>query len=132
MKELDREILLFEELKKKYSPIQGFHLLLDLDAYKQGVEILTQYSYDSDEYFKTVNIDYNEKEKEKVIITSNKRNSISMTSKILYIWFDLDKNQIIEFRDLTPNPFKLKRTLKQETDLLIYELQNPQPRKPAC
>lgn len=55
-----------------------------------------------------------------------------MVSKFLYIWFDLDKNQIIEFRDLTPNPYKLKRTIKQEAELLIYDLQNPKSRRPPC
>lgn len=132
MTQFDREMLLFEEIKNKYKPIEGYHLLLDLDEYKKGKEILTKYEYDSDEYFRVINIEYNEKEKEKVIITSNKRNSISMTSKVLYIWFDLDRNQLIEFQDLTPNPYKLKRTMRQEMELLAYDLTNPKPRKPAC
>lgn len=132
MTRFDREMRLFEEIKNKYKPLAGFHLLLDLDAYKQGVEILTKFDFDSDEYHKVVNIEYNEKEKEKVIITSNRRNSISMSSKFLYIWFDLDKNQLIEFSDLTPNPYKLKRTMVQEMELLVYDLNNPKPRKPAC
>lgn len=132
MTQFDYEMELFEEIINKYKPIRGCHLLLDLDAYKQGQEILTKFAIGSDEYHKVVNIEYNEKQKEKVIITSNIKNGISYNSKILYARYDCNKRQIVEFEDLTPNPYKLKRTLEQQMELLVYELNNPKPSKPIC
>jgi hypothetical protein len=132
MTSFEKELILFEEIKNKFSPIKGHHLLLDLDAYKCGETILTKFELDAENYHQIVNIEYNEKEKEKVIITGNKKNTISYSSKILRIRYDYDKKQIIELEDLTPSPYQLKRTLKQQMELLVFDLNNPKPRKPAC
>lgn len=132
MTQFDYEMELFEEIINKYKPIKGYHLLLDLDAYKQGQEILTKFVVGCDEYHKVVNIEYNEKQKEKVIITSNIKNGISYNANILYARYDCDKKQIVEFEDYTPSPYKLKRTLEQQMELLVYELNNPKPCKPIC
>ena len=132
MTEFDYEMELFEKIISKYKPVKGYHLLLDLDAYKQGQEILTKFVVGCDEYHKVVNIEYNEKQKEKVIITSNIKNGISYNSKILYSNYDCDKKQIIEFEDYTPNPYRLKRTFAQQMELLVFELNYPEPCKPIC
>lgn len=107
-------------------------MVLDLDAYKQGVEILTQFEYDSDEYLRLINIEYYDKQKEIVIISSNKGNTVMLNSKILYVEYDCDKKEIIELQDFTPNSYKIKRTLTQQMELLVYDLNNPKPAKPIC
>lgn len=132
MTQFDSEMLLFEEIKNKYKPIEGCHLVLDLDAYKQDHEILTKFEFSSEEYHKVVNIEYNEMEKEIVIITSNGRNTMLYSSKILFARFDFDSKDIVELQDLTPNPCKIKRTLTQQMEQMVYDLNNPKPRKPVC
>lgn len=132
MTQFDREMLLFEEIRTKYKPIQGFHLVLDLDAYKQGEEVIQKFEFDSDEYLNLINVESNEKNKEIVIITSNIRNVMMYNSKILYARYDFDKKEVIQFKDLTPNPYKIKRTMKQQIERLVYDLNNPKPDKPIC
>lgn len=132
MTQFEREMQLFEEIRNKYKPIEGYHLVLDLDAYKQGEEILLKFEFDSDEYLNLINIESYDKNKEIVIITSNTRNSILYNSRILFARYDLDKNQLIEFQDLTPSPYKIKRTMAQQMERLVYDLNNPKPRKPIC
>ncbi len=102
MTRFDQEMKLFEEIKNKYKPIEGYHLVLDLDAYKNGLEILHRFSYDSDEYLNFVNIESHE------------------------------KNLLLEFEDYSPNPYKLNRTLKHQMELLIFDLTHPKPSKPVC
>jgi hypothetical protein len=132
MTPLEKELILFEEIKNKFSPIEGYRLLLDLDAYKCGETILTKFELYDENFHQIVNIEYNEKEKERVIFTSTVENSISYSSKLLRICYDYDKNEITELEDLTPSPYQLKRTLVQQIELLVFDLNNPKPRKPAC
>jgi hypothetical protein len=132
MTSFEQELILFEEIKNKFKPIKGYRLLLDLDAYKYGETILTKFELNAQNYHQIVNIEYNEKEKEKVIITANHKNTIYYESKLLRICYDYDKNEITELEDLTPNTYQLKRTLAQQIELLIFDLNNPKPRKPAC
>ena len=132
MTSFEQELILFEEIKNKFKPIKGYRLLLDLDAYKYGETILTKFELNAQNYHQIVNIEYNEKEKEKVIITGNKKNTIMYRSKILYARFDYDLGQLIEFQDYTPNAYQLKRNLKQQMELLVFDLNNPKPIKPIC
>lgn len=132
MASFDQEMKLFEEIKNKYKPIEGYYLVLDLDAYKRGEEIITKFEFDSYEYHQAVNIEAHEKNKEIVIITSNRCNSIHYNSHSLFVMFNFDKNLMLEFFDKTPNPYRLNRTLRQEMELLAYELNHPKPKKPAC
>ena len=132
MSQFDQEMKLFEEIKSKYKPTPGFHLVLDLDAYKQGEEIIQKFEFDSDEYLNLINIEHYDKNTEIVIITSNLGNSLHYISKALRIRYDYDKALLIEFEDYAPNPFKIKRTLKQQVELLVYDLNNPKPAKKIC
>jgi hypothetical protein len=132
MNSFEKEFILFEEIKVKFKPIKGYRLLLDLDAYKCGETILTKFELDAENYHQIVNIEYNEKEKEKVIITANNKNTIYYESKLLRICYDYDKNEITELEDLTLNPYQLKRSLTQQIELLVFDLNNPKPQKPAC
>lgn len=132
MTQFDQEMKIFEEIKNKFKPIKGFHLVLDLDEYKKGQAIINKFEFKSEEYRKLVNIDAYEKNKEIVIISSNGGNCLQYDSKSLFLMFDYDKNIVFEFLDKAQNPFKLKRTLKQEMELLVYELTHPKPDKPVC
>jgi hypothetical protein len=132
MNSFEQELILFEEIKNKFKPIKGYRLLLDLDAYKCGETILIKFELNAQNYHQIVNIEYNEKEKEKVIITGNKKNTIMYRSKILYARFDYDLGQLIEFQDYTPNAYQLKRNLKQQMELLVFDLNNLKPIKPIC
>ena len=132
MTALDQELFYFKEIKNKYSPIEGYHLVLDLDAYKLGKEIIKQFSFDSEDYHQLINIDFYEKNLEQVIITSNQGGCFLYHSKLLIVNYDYTKQYINHFEDLTPSPYKLKRTMQQQVKLLLFELNNPKPRKPAC
>ena len=48
MTQFDHEMKIFEEIKNKYRPINGFHLVLDLDAYKEGIESISKFEFASD------------------------------------------------------------------------------------
>ena len=106
--------------------------ILDLDEYKKGKVNINKFDFNSEEYRKLVNIEAYEKNKEIVIISSNGVNCLQYDSKSLYLMFDYDKNIVFEFLDRAPNPNGLKRTMKQQMDLLFYELTHPKPDKPIC
>lgn len=132
MSPIERELQFFEEIKAKYEPIVGLHITLDLDAYKAGKEVLYKFPMDSEEY-QQLNISFTVQEKERVTIGIYKNKGfIFYHGHLLHLRFDLEKNEIKEFCDLTPNPYKLNRTMKQQIELLAYELTYPKPRKPAC
>lgn len=132
MTQFDREMKIFEEIKNKYKPIAGFHLVLDLDAYKEGEEIITKFEFGSEEYFYLVSIERHEKNKEIVLISSYAMNTMHYFSKALRARYDYDKDLLLEFEDYAPNPYKLNRSLRHEMELLVYELTHPKPDKPAC
>lgn len=132
MTKFDQEMKLFEEIKNKYKPVSGCHLVLDLDAYKKGKEILFKFEIGSETYRISVNSEYASGNKDCVIITSNNKKSILFESKVLYLRYCIDKNLILEILDKTPNPHNLKRSLQQEMALLVYHLNYPKPEKPAC
>jgi hypothetical protein len=128
----DQEIKYFEEIKNIYKPVVGFHLVLDLDAYKMGQEIVQKFRFDSADYFHLVNIEVREKNKEIVIITSNSGGFIEYDSHGLYLMYDCSKNLVLDFYDRTPNPHKLNRSLNHQMKLLVFDLNHPKPKKPAC
>lgn len=128
----NKEMKLFEEIKNKYKPVEGCHLVLDLDAFKAGKEILFKFRVDSEVYKILVNTKYANGSKDCVIITDNGKKSILLDSQILYLDYSIDKNLILEFFDKTPHPYKLKRSLKHEISLLVHDLTHPKPLKPAC
>jgi len=132
MTRFDQEMQLFEEIKNKYTPIAGYHLVLDLGAYKNGEIIILKFEFESDEYQKLVNIEIREKNKEIVIVTSNGSNVLEYDSHDLFLVYNYDKNTVIEFFDKSPNPYKLNRSLKHQMELLVYDLTHPKPKKPAC
>lgn len=132
MSPMEQELFYFNEIKNKYKPIKNRHLVLDLDAYKLGQEIIKSFEIGSEEYFQLINVERYEKKLEQVIITSNRYNSICFHSKLLIVEYNYDTNEIEHFEDLTPDPYKLNRSMKQEIELLLFELNNPKPRKPAC
>ena len=132
MTALDQELFYFNEIRNKYGPIEGVHLVLDLDAYKLGKEIIKQFTFDSEDYHQLINIDFYEKKLEQVIITSNMGGSFLYHSKLLIMGYDYTKQYVDLFEDLTPSPYKLKRTMQQQMKLLVFELNHPKPRKPAC
>lgn len=133
MTQFDSETLLFEEIKNKYKPIKGYHLVLDLDAYRNGKEVLFKFKLESKVYEILVNSKYACGNKDCVIITFNKKKIATLNSKYAYLMYNLDKLPILqEFEDRTIKPNKFKRTLQQQTELLIYELCNPKPDKPVC
>lgn len=132
MTQFDQEMQLFVEIKNKYKPIKDFYLVLDLEEYKKGKDIVSKFSFDSEEYLRLVNIEAYEKNKEIVIISSNGTNCLQYDSKSLFLMFDYDRNIVYEFMDRAPNPFGLKRTLQQQIDLLVYDLNHPKPDKPVC
>ena len=80
MTQFDREMHIFEEIKKKYKPIDGFHLVLDLDEYKKGKEIIHKFEFDSKDYFNLVAIECREKNKEIVLICSYMMNTLHYIS----------------------------------------------------
>lgn len=132
MTPFDQEMTHFEEIKNKYSPVDGFHLVLDLAAYKVGREILFKFEAGSEIYRLLVNSKYASGNQDCVIITSiNNRKSLLFESKVLYLYYCLDKNLILEFFDKSPNPYKLNRSLKHQMTLLAYDLAHPKPIKPA-
>lgn len=57
MTQFDEEMKFFEEIKNKYKPVEGCHLVLNLDTYKKGKEIIQRFKFDSEEYFNLVNIE---------------------------------------------------------------------------
>lgn len=128
----DQEMKYFEEIKNKYKPVAGFHLVLDLDAYKNGQESIQKFSFDSAYYFHLVNIDVREKNKEIVIITSNGGEFIEYDSHGLYLMYDCCKNPVLDFYDKTPNPYKLNRSLNHQMKSLVFDLTHPKAKKPAC
>lgn len=132
MTQFDQEMKIFEEIKNKFKPIKGFHLVLDLDEYKKGQAIIRKFELKSEEYRKFVNIEAYEKNKEIVIISSNGGNCLQYDSKSLFLMFDYDRDIVFEFLDKAQKPHKLKRTLKQQMDLLVYDLTHPKPDKPVC
>ena len=134
MTQFDQEMKIFEEIKNKYKPIEGFHLVLDLDEYKHKREVIRKFSidFDSADYFKLVSIDRNEKNKEMVLISSNTKNTLHYFSHILRVTYDYEKDIILEFEDFTPRPNGVRRSLKRQMELLAYELTHPKPQKPAC
>lgn len=132
MTQFDHEMKLFEEIKNKYRPIKGFHLVLDLDAYKMGKEIIHKFRFDSEEYLYFVNVERHEKNIEIVLITSNIMNTLHYFSKALRVRYNYDKELLLEFEDYAPNPYKLNRTLEHQVELLVYDLNHPKPQKPVC
>lgn len=132
MTSFDHEMKIFEEIKNKYKPIEGYHLVLDLDAYKKGEVFITEFEFNSEEYHKLVNIEVYEKNKEIVIITSNRGNALQYDSQSLFLMYNYDKDIILELYDKSPNPYKLKRSFKHQMELLAYDLTHPKPEKPAC
>lgn len=128
----DQEMKLFEELKRKYRPIEGYHLVLDLDAYKNGKTVINKFKFNSIEYHRVVNIEAYNKNKEIVIITSNGGNTLQYDSHDLFLMYDYDKNLVFDFIDKIPSPYKLNRTLKQQMVLLAYDLTYPKSKKPVC
>lgn len=132
MTQFDQEMKFFKEIKNKYTPIADFHMVLDLDAYKLGQEIIHKYRFDSEEYHFVVNIDAREKNKEIVIITSNGDGYIEYDSHNLYLMHNYRKNLILDLYDKSPSPYQLKRSLKHEMIVLAYELAHPKPEKPVC
>ncbi|MEK6627396.1 MAG: hypothetical protein AABY53_02125 [Bdellovibrionota bacterium] len=132
MTKFDQEMKLFEEIKNKYKPISGHHLVLDLDAYKKGKEILFKFEIGSEPYRILVNSEYASGNKDCVIITSSDKKRILFESKVLYLRYCINKKLILEILDKTPNPYKLKRSLQQEITLLVYNLNYPKPEKPVC
>lgn len=132
MTQFDQEMKIFEEIRNKYKPIIGFHLVLDLDEYKKGQIIIRKFELKSEEYRKLVNIETYEKNKEIVIISSNVRKCLQYDSKSLFLMYDYDKNIVFEFFDKAQNPKNLKRTMRQQIDLLVFDLTHPKPDKPIC
>ena len=132
MTQFDQELKLFEEIKNKYQPIKNYHLVLDLDAYKIGKEIIHKFEFDSEEYFYLVNIEAREKNKEIVIITSNGEGFIEYDSNKLYLLYNYSKKLMQDFHDKTPNPYGLKRSLKHQMKLLVFDLTHPKAEKPVC
>ena len=132
MTQFDQEMKIFEEIKNKYKPIKGFHLVLDLDEYKKGEVKIHQFKIDSEEYFNLVSIECFEKNKEIVLICSKAENTIHYKSKILRVRYNCDKDLLLEFEDYSPSPKKLNRTLKQQLELLAFVLTHPEPDKPLC
>ncbi len=132
MTQFDQDMKIFEEIRNKYKPIKGFHLVLDLDEYKKGQTIIRKFELKSEEYRKLVNIETYEKNKEIVIISSNVRKCLQYDSKSLFLMYDYDKNIVFEFFDKAQNPKNLKRTMKQQIDLLVFDLTHPKSEKPIC
>ena len=132
MTQFDQEMQLFEEIKRKYAPIAGYHLVLNLTAYKMGQEVIYKFRFNSEECNSFVNIERYEKNIEIVFITSNIMNTLHYISKALRVRYNYDKNLLLEFEDRAPSPRKLKRTLKHQMELLAYDLTHPKPMKPAC
>ena len=132
MTQFDQDMKIFEEIRNKYKPIKGFHLVLDLDEYKKGQTIIRKFELKSEEYRKLVNIETYEKNKEIVIISSNVRKCLQYDSKSLFLMYDYDKNIVFEFFDKAQNPKNLKRSMKQQIDLLVFDLTHPKPDKPIC
>lgn len=132
MTQFDQEMRLFEEIKSKYKPIEGYHLVLDLVAYRNGKEILFKFKLGSEVYRILVNTKYACGNLDCVIITFSNRKIVSLNSKYAYLRYDLDKTDLLEFEDRTVNHHNIKRTLRQQAELLVYELNNPKPQKPIC
>lgn len=131
MTNFDQEINLFSEIKNKYKPVAGYHLVLDLDAYRVGSEIILQFSFDSEDYFKFVNIEVRNKNKEIVIITSNGDGFIEYDSSKLFILYNYKINEILIFYDKTPSPYRINRSLKQQMLVLAHDLTYPKLKKPC-
>lgn len=132
MTQFDQEMLTFKEIIHRYKPIKGFHLVLDLADYKSGKESLGKYKFGCRKYRQYVNSECHEKNIDIVIITSNMGNQITYRSKFLYAKYCYDRNEFIEIEDPQPFKMKIKRTMRQEIELLFFELNNPQPIKPIC
>ncbi len=132
MTRFDQEMKLFEEIKNKYKPIEGYHLILDLDAYRKSKEMLFKFKIGSEVYRLLVNSKYANGNKECVIISGNVKKTIVFDSKILYLEYDFDRNVIVDFFDKAPNPYKLNRSLKHQMKLLVFDLTHPKSEKPAC
>ena len=81
MTQFDQEMLIFEEIKSKYKPVEGYHLVLDLAAYKNGKEILFKFKLDSEVYRILVNTKYACGNLDCVIITFSNRKIVSLSKE---------------------------------------------------
>ena len=132
MTQFDQEMKAFKEIISKYRPVKDYHLVLDLADYKSGKETIYKYKIGSKKYRNYINVECHEKNIDIVIITSNKGNQITYRSQYLYAIFCCDRNEFIEIEDLRSSKRLFERTMKQEIELLFFELHNPQPVKPLC
>ncbi|MEK6627684.1 MAG: hypothetical protein AABY53_03585 [Bdellovibrionota bacterium] len=132
MTQFDQEMKTFKEIIPKYRPINGYHLVLDLADYKSGKETICRYRIGSKKYRNYINVECHDKNIDIVMITSNKCNQITNRSKYLYAVFCYDQKVFTEIEDLSPSIKLFNRTIRQETELLFFELNNPQPIKPFC
>lgn len=131
MTDFDQEINLFNEIKNRYKPVAGYHLVLDLDAYRVGREIILQFRFDSKDYFKFVNIEVRNKNKEIVIITSNGDGFFEYDSSKLFVLYNYKKKTMLIFNDKTPSPYRINRSLKQQMLVLAHDLTYPKLKKPC-
>ncbi len=124
--------ILFEELKFLYKPIQDVAIVLDLELYKKGITQVYVFDIKSSIYYEFINSKLASIYRETIIWTSLKKQSVSMYSKKLRISFDLDKEEIDGYENLNFRHHFVKLNMKQQAELLIFELNNPKPTKPDC
>jgi hypothetical protein len=124
--------LLFEELKYLYQPIVGLAVVLDLELYKKGIQQVYVFDIESEIYYQFINSEMASTYRETIIWTSLKKKSVTMYSKKLLIDFDLDSKSIYRYEDLNYRPHFVKLSIKQQAELLIFQLNNPDSEKPDC
>ncbi len=124
--------LLFEKIKYLYQPIDGTAIILDLELYKKGIRQTYVFDIESTIYYEFINSEMASTHRETIIWTSIKRKSVSMYSKKVIIDFDLESKSIDRYEDLNYRPHFVKLSIKQQAELLIFQLNNPEPEKPDC
>ncbi len=124
--------LLFEKLKYLYKPIEGLAVVLDLELYKKGIQQVYVFHIESDIYYEFINSDMASTERETIIWTSLKNNFVTMYAKQIRLSFDLDKNELVDYENLNLRSHFIKLDIRQQAELLIYELNHPKLEKPDC
>ena len=124
--------LLFEKLKYLYEPIPNMAIVLDLELYKKGITQIYVFDIESKIYYEFINSDMASTDRETIVWTSLKNNFVTIYTKQIRLSFDLDKNEIDDYEDLNLRSHFVKLDMRQQAELLVYELNHPKPEKPDC
>ncbi len=124
--------ILFEKLKFFIEPIKDLAIILDLDFYRKGITQTYVFEIGTDEHDQFINAYMCFNKRAFIQYVSARKTFVSMYSRNFSFYFDLEINELTEYVDSNVRPYFINRDIRQQAELLVYELNHPKPEKPDC